>query len=210
MGRPALFQGEKLAELILKYESAGIAALGKEYGVSETCIFHTLKRAGIQLRPKHVVLNNHMKGKDHSGDKNSRWKGGLNKCQDCNKLLGNRKALRCVKCHGFSKRGHTIPVELLKIDQSKLARRRIEYKEWRNAVFIRDAYKCQLCGVNHNDLHPHHLDGFCEFPDKRYLVENGVTLCSAHHKLFHKTYGYGKNTEAQFREFQELFNKDYT
>lgn len=53
----------------------------------------------------------------------------------------------------------------------------------------------------------HHLNAFDLFEDQRYLVENGVFLKREIHSKFHRKYGFGGNTEAQFAEFcMEFYN----
>lgn len=51
------------------------------------------------------------------------------------------------------------------------------------------------------NLECHHLNSWDSFPTQRSNVNNGVLLSKVIHKNFHKQYGYGKNTEAQFAEF---------
>lgn len=51
-----------------------------------------------------------------------------------------------------------------------------EYKEWRNAVFKRDGYKCQECGGGRN-IQAHHIKSWAKHPESRFDVDNGVTLC---------------------------------
>lgn len=76
------------------------------------------------------------------------------------------------------------------------------YREWRNKVFFRDKYSCQVCkdSVGGN-LVAHHLNSWDVYPGDRFSVENGVTLCKNCHNRFHKEYGYGKNTKEQFEYF---------
>ena len=82
-------------------------------------------------------------------------------------------------------------------------RRYPEYLEWRMFVFTRDNFTCQICGDNKGgNLNAHHLDGHNNNPDKRILVENGITLCETCHKNFHHKYGRGSNTKSQFIKFQ--------
>lgn len=66
------------------------------------------------------------------------------------------------------------------------ARRTPEYKAWRLAVFQRDKFTCQKCGSDKGgDLRAHHLKPFCDFPELRFDVENGITLCHVCHELEH-------------------------
>lgn len=58
---------------------------------------------------------------------------------------------------------------------------KIEYKEWRNAVFKRDDYTCQICLVRGFDVNADHIEKWSERPDLRYEVSNGRTLCRACH-----------------------------
>ena len=62
---------------------------------------------------------------------------------------------------------------------------RVEYQNWRNAVFGRDNYTCQLCGKRGGDLEAHHIQHWSEYPDLRYSVDNGLTLCKLCHKQLH-------------------------
>jgi len=61
-----------------------------------------------------------------------------------------------------------------------------EYAAWRTAVFERDNYTCQDCGAHSGaghrvTLEAHHVHEFAEYPDERFVVANGVTLCLACH-----------------------------
>lgn len=67
--------------------------------------------------------------------------------------------------------------------QNKLARKSIEWKIWRSNVFTRDNWTCQTCGDSGIYLEAHHIKSWSEFPEFRYILENGVTLCRECHKL---------------------------
>jgi 5-methylcytosine-specific restriction endonuclease McrA len=55
--------------------------------------------------------------------------------------------------------------------------------EWRNAVFERDDYTCQRCGERGGYLEAHHDLPFAYFPEQRFELLNGMTLCRPCHDL---------------------------
>jgi len=58
-----------------------------------------------------------------------------------------------------------------------------EYKEWRKKVFERDGYKCIKCGYDKGRiLQAHHKKSWEDYPELRFDVENGETLCIDCHK----------------------------
>lgn len=89
--------------------------------------------------------------------------------------------------------------------RSKRKWRSEKYKEWRQAVYKRDNYKCVICGSTHK-LNAHHLYSYSNCKTLRYLVKNGVTLCHKHHEQFHYVFGKRYNTEEQFAQFEEALN----
>lgn len=61
-----------------------------------------------------------------------------------------------------------------------------EYSAWRLLVFERDEFKCQDCGKVGGELNAHHIKTFKQFPEHRYDIDNGVSLCVKCHRLRHK------------------------
>ncbi len=59
----------------------------------------------------------------------------------------------------------------------------IIWKMWREAVFVRDNWTCQKCGVRGGRLEPHHIKAWSQFPELRFDLSNGQTLCKECHKL---------------------------
>lgn len=57
-----------------------------------------------------------------------------------------------------------------------------EYAEWRLMVYRRDHFMCVLCLKHCDKPHAHHLKRFSDFPELRYDVNNGATLCEPCHK----------------------------
>ena len=70
-------------------------------------------------------------------------------------------------------------------DRTQLAKRQerndMAYKEWRELVKKRDG-KCLIGYENCKGyLLVHHILGWTKHPEERYNVNNGITLCQAHH-----------------------------
>lgn len=71
-------------------------------------------------------------------------------------------------------------------DRSKLKKsdRRNDslYREWRANVWKRDAFKCKLANQDcQGRIEAHHILNWQNFPEFRYQLNNGITVCHAHH-----------------------------
>jgi len=55
-----------------------------------------------------------------------------------------------------------------------------EYKNWRMEVFKRDGFKCKHCG-GMGYITAHHIKSFAHYPDLRFEITNGLTLCEPCH-----------------------------
>lgn len=57
------------------------------------------------------------------------------------------------------------------------------YKDWRNRVFKRDRYQCQMpqCGRK-KKINAHHIRRWADSANLRFNTLNGITLCWSCHK----------------------------
>jgi len=71
-------------------------------------------------------------------------------------------------------------------DRTKLKtqgdRRSYAYSNWRKEVWKRDNFTCR---IKNNDckgrIEAHHILGYAEYPELRYQINNGITVCHFHH-----------------------------
>lgn len=64
-------------------------------------------------------------------------------------------------------------------------RRSYDTKIWREACLKRDDFKCTLCG-SAEKLHVHHILEFADYPERRWDINNGKTVCVFCHEKIHK------------------------
>lgn len=65
---------------------------------------------------------------------------------------------------------------------NKHIRNSVRYLQWRKTVMERDDYTCVLCGKRGGDLEADHIKPFAYYPDLRFDITNGRTLCEPCHK----------------------------
>ena len=62
------------------------------------------------------------------------------------------------------------------------ARHSLAYKQWRTAIFERDNYTCQECKTHGGYLNADHIKPFAFYPELRFELTNGRTLCEECHR----------------------------
>lgn len=77
------------------------------------------------------------------------------------------------------------------------------YKKWRKAVRTRDKATCRWPGCKtKKSIQVHHIKTWAQYPALRYIVSNGICLCSKHHKKV-------KGKEDYYaRMFYDILRKD--
>lgn len=108
-----------------------------------------------------------------------RWLGKRHKESSKIKASISHKKLVILGIHPSWKGGKTS--ETMRIRTSK------EYRDWRIAIFTRDNYICQKCGAKSGNgkkifLNADHIKPFSKYPNLRFDINNGKTLCLDCHK----------------------------
>ena len=81
-------------------------------------------------------------------------------------------------------------------NEYKRIRESARYREWRNAVFQRDTYKCVWCGDDRgSNLEADHIKPRKTNPELVLVIANGRTLCKSCHRKT-DTWGNRKSTPA--------------
>jgi 5-methylcytosine-specific restriction endonuclease McrA len=136
------------------------------------------------------------KGKHHSEETKRKLsishKGHLVSIETRQKISKRLKGIRRIRRKSYT------------ISEHEKLRKCSDYKLWHKAVLERDNFTCQKCGQHGGDLVVHHINNFAEFPELRFALDNGITLCETCHKKFHKIYGENNNTKEQLNEFLEV------
>lgn len=73
-----------------------------------------------------------------------------------------------------------------------LIRKSVEYLDWKAQVFVRDNRTCVLCGSTKR-IEADHIKPFSTYPELRFDISNGRTLCHECHRAT-ETYGNSKKT----------------
>ena len=118
-------------------------------------------------------------------------------CRDCSLVKGFISEKEYLSCSGVSLPNAHASVIKGKVmiwvgnkapwDKSdKELRNTLQYREWRESVFVRDNYNCQHCGQRGGELNAHHIKPYAKHKKLRLEIGNGLTLCIDCHRKEHK------------------------
>ena len=145
---------------------------------------HIAKRRAKQIGQKRTVeqrkrISDALKGKKMSEKARKNMRLGQ---------LGKKRSIEHRINMSLSKKG--VPTYNWKggtsRTQDKLIRHSLEYKLWREAVFKRDNYTCVWCGERSRTgkaviIQADHIKPFSLYPELRFALDNGRTLCRECH-----------------------------
>lgn len=104
-------------------------------------------------------------------------------------LIIKNKRLKCCRiADEYTGPNHPNYNKNISDDQRITDRRYHKIKQWSKSVKERDLYVCKACNIHQNVI-AHHIFSYMAYPDKRYDLDNGVTLCKKCHSNFHKLFG---------------------
>lgn len=94
------------------------------------------------------------------------WNKGLNK-ENTPVLatMGFQKGDKCVNWKGGVSTANQI------------IRKSWEHRHWSRKVLERDDFTCQICNERGGSLNANHIKKFSDYPDLRFELSNGITLC---------------------------------
>lgn len=157
---------EKRLKKLYMDEKLNTVKCGKIFDCSYMTIRRRLINLNILIRKSDTEFK---KGQRPEGGFNTRFKNG--------------------KDHPFWKNGIT--------SLSNLIRHGLEYKNWRDKIYRKDSFTCQICNkyCEKGNIIAHPKKSFTDYPELRFDVDNGITLCRGCHLKIHrgeeKTNGYG-------------------
>ncbi len=162
-------------------------------------------KCGVELKSLHTGVQTCRKCMDWKKiiENRKNFKGLISTCIECGKKTSRHSTKKCRSCSMKGK----IPKNLSLINANKIGKdnpmfgkkpwnyledrnlvkkfnRQIGpiYNEWRMAVWTRDNFRCKICNRDcKGRIEAHHILPWKDYPELRYDVNNGITLCHFHH-----------------------------
>lgn len=142
-------------------KNMSLARIGKK--LSKETIQKMMGRVSGMKGKKHTEESRELNRKKHLGK--TAWNKGKEFPQVSGERNKNWKG-------GISKINKT---------ERQLAMQTLEYKHWRNYVFKRDNYTCVSCHKRGIKIEADHIKPWRDYPELRYDINNGRTLCKTCH-----------------------------
>jgi len=164
--------------------------------------FHKLGKDNPFFGKHHTEEAIKKNSEKHKGKNNSNW--GKHRNEETKRKIseansGNKNPMYGKHPIGMRGKKHTTEVrqkmsESHKGEKSYLwkggitpinqkIRKGIDIRLWRELIFQRDGFLCQMpdCDKTERYLNAHHIMKFADYPELRFEVSNGITLCKKCH-----------------------------
>lgn len=111
-------------------------------------------------------------------------------CPKCQKTFWVRHSMnRIVHCSQscaakmrIGPKHHRWMVDRTQLNMARKQSYDSRYRDWSLSVKNRDGWRCKMANdLCSGRLEAHHILGWSNFPELRYELNNGITLCLAHH-----------------------------
>lgn len=94
----------------------------------------------------------------------------------------HRKALSGPRENTRGPNSHRWIEDRSKIKRSEKKHEDVGYRIWMKSVKERDGWKCRISDEDcKGRLEAHHILNWIDYPELRYEINNGISLCQAHH-----------------------------
>lgn len=173
----------------LLHTDATTRSIAREYGCSGSTIkvifrAHTSADQRLQARRrKQGETLKRIGGGNPEIWKHSKWQGRKHTTATRERQSLRKKGIRHSLDRRVAQSARIQGVAIEKwqgfaITENIRVRKGSQLKAWRQSVFVRDNYTCLMCGKRGGILHAHHIREFATYPELRFEVSNGATLCA--------------------------------
>jgi len=183
---------EKIKKLYIE-DNLYAKEIAKKYNCNSNTIIRRLKEQDIKIYRNSPTIKSNNKRRDIIKKKMKLgylptiigWWKGREHTEEHNNKIG--KANKGEHNFMYGRRGKDHPGWKGGIKNINNERNSIEYREWRSMVFGRDNFTCQSCFKRGTYLEAHHIKSWKDYPELRFDINNGVTLCKECHREIHST-----------------------